>query len=221
MDDLEKAFLESPGDSFAIYQLKHTQKTRDLRFASMNQVLLAGKTIDREKYELLYIGDLPGKEGQKPGEVLEEIYARFNFMKPELFTGHSLSMSDIVGLKQNGRVSFHYVDTFGFPEVKDFLPDNLLHSAEISLEDDFKQTLGVLPFGARRDGKLRFPRSCRLIDGIVGSNGRNPAREEVTPPPEVKPEDRLPLREQLRQVMQENTGSFPHAKEARKPTFER
>ena len=196
--DLEKAFLESPSDSFAIYQLKHTQETRDLRFASMNQVLLAGKTIDREKYELLYIGDLPGKEGQKPGEVLEEIYARFNFMKPEFFTGHSLSMSDIVGLKQNGRITFHYVDSFGFPEVKDFLPDNLLHSAEISLEDDYS-----------------------MIDGIVGNNGRNPAREEVTPPPEVKPEDRLPLREQLRQVMQENTGSFPHAKEARKSTFER
>lgn len=196
--DLEKAFLESPGDSFAIYQLKHTQETRDLRFASMNQVLLAGKTIDREKYELLYIGDLPGKEGQKPGEVLEEIYARFNFMKPDFFTGHSLSMSDIVGLKQNGRITFHYVDSFGFPEVKDFLPDNLLHSAEISLEDDYS-----------------------MIDGIVGNNGRNPAREEATPPPEVKPEDRLPLREQLRQVMQENTGSFPHAKEARKPTFER
>ena len=196
--DLEKAFLESPGDSYAIYQLKHTQETRDLRFASMNQVLLAGKTIDREKYELLYIGDLPGKEGQKPGEVLEEIYARFNFMKPELFTGHSLSMSDIVGLKQNGRVSFHYVDTFGFPEVKDFLPDNLLHSAEISLEDDYS-----------------------MIDGIVGNNGRNPAREEARPAPEVKPEDRLPLRDQLRQVMQDNAGRFPHAKENRKPSFER
>ena len=198
MDDLEKAFLESPGDSFAIYQLKHTQETRDLRFASMNQVLLAGKTIDREKYELLYIGDLPGKEGQKPGEVLEEIYARFNFMKPELFTGHSLSMSDIVGLKQNGRVSFHYVDTFGFPEVKDFLPDNLLHSAEIGQEDDYN-----------------------MIDGIVGNNGRNPAREETRPTPEVKPEDRLPLRDQLRQVMQDNAGRFPHAKENRKPSFER
>ena len=198
MDDFEKAFLESPSDSFAIYQLKHTQDTRDLRFASMNQVLLAGKTIDREKYELLYIGDLPGKEGQKPGEVLEEIYARFNFMKPELFTGHSLSMSDIVGLKQNGRVSFHYVDTFGFPEVKDFLPDNLLHSAEISLEDDYS-----------------------MIDGIVGNNGRNPAREEARPTPEVKPEERLPLREQLRQVMQDNAGRFPHAKETRKPSFER
>lgn len=198
MDDFEKAFLESPSDSFAIYQLKHTQDTRDLRFASMNQVLLAGKTIDREKYELLYIGDLPGKIGQKPGEILEEIFARFNLMRPDDFTGHSLSMSDIVGLKQNGKITFHYVDSFGFPEVKNFLPDNLLHSAEISLEDDYS-----------------------MIDGIVGNNGRNPAREEATPAPEAKPEDRLPLRDQLRQVMREHTGQLPQTKEPRKPSFER
>ena len=114
MDDLEKAFLNNLGDAYAIYQLKHTQDTRDLRFASMSQVQMAGKTIDREKYELLYIGDLPWKEQRPPGEVLEEIYARFNFMKPGFFTGHSLSMSDIVGLKQNGRITFHYVDSFGF-----------------------------------------------------------------------------------------------------------
>ena len=196
--DLEKAFLESSNDSFAIYQLKHIQETRDLRFASMSQVQLAGKTIDREKYELLYIGDLPGKEQQPPGEVLEEIYARFNFMKPEFFTGHSLSMSDIVGLKQNGRITFHYVDSFGFPEVKGFLSDNLLHSAEISLEDDYS-----------------------MIDGIVGNNGRNPAREETKPAQEVKLEDRLPLREQLRHVMREHAGQLPQAKETRKPSFER
>ena len=198
MDGLEKAFLESTVDAYAIYQLRHTQDTRDLRFAPMSQVLMAGKTIDREKYELLYIGDLPGKTGQKTGEILEEIYARFNFMKPEFFTGHSLSMSDIVGLKQNGRITFHYVDSFGFPEVKDFLPDNLLHSAEIGQEDDYN-----------------------MIDGIVGNNGRNPAREEATPAPEAKPEDRLPLRDQLRQVMREHTGQLPQAKETRKPSFER
>ena len=192
VDGLEKAFLESTVDAYAIYQLRHTQDTRDLRFAPLSQVLMAGKTIDREKYELLYIGDLPGKTGQKPGEILEEIFARFNLMRPDDFTGHSLSMSDIVGLKQNGRVSF------GFPEVKDFLPDNLLHSAQIGQEHDYN-----------------------MIDGIVANNGRNPAREESTPAPEAKPEDRLPLRDQLRQVMQDNAGNFPHAKEARKPSFER
>ena len=197
MDDLERTFLESPHDTFAIYQLKHVQDTRDLRFASMSQVLMSGKKIDREKYDLLYIGDLSGQMGQQPGEVLDEIYARFNIMKPSDFTGHSLSMSDIIGLKQNGSVSFHYVDTFGFQEVKAFLPDNLLHSAEISMEDDYN-----------------------MIDGIVGNNGRNPALEEKKSAM-TKPEDRLPLREQLRQVMQENAGKLPPTKEARKPSFER
>ena len=197
MDDLERTFLESPHDTFAIYQLKHVQDTRDLRFASMSQVLMSGKKIDREKYDLLYIGDFPVQMGQQLGEVLDEIYARFNIMKPSDFTGHSLSMSDIIGLKQNGSVSFHYVDTFGFQEVKDFLPDNLLHSAEISMEDDYN-----------------------MIDGIVGNNGRNPALEEKKPAM-TKPEDRLPLREQLRQVMQENAGKLPPTKEARKPSFER
>ena len=198
MDDLEMAFLNSPGDAYAIYQLKQTWDTRDLRFASMSQVLLAGQKIDREKYDLLYIGDLPGQTDKQPGETLEEIFARFNLMKPEDFPGHSLSMSDIVGLKQNGSVSFHYVDTFGFREVKDFLPDNLLHSAEIGMEDDYN-----------------------MIDGIPGNNGRNPALEEKQPFPEVKPENRLPLREQLRQVMLEHTGRLPQAKEAKKPSFER
>lgn len=197
MDDLEKAFLNNLGDAYAIYQLKHTQDTRDLRFASMSQVMMTGKKIDREKYDLLYIGDLPGQMNQRPGDVLDEIYARFNIMKPADFTGHSLSMSDIIGLKQNGSVSFHYVDTFGFREVKGFLPDNLLHSAEIGMEDDYN-----------------------MIDGIVGNNGRNPALEERKPAA-TKPEDRLPLREQLRQVMRENTGRLPQAKEARKLSFER
>ena len=198
MDDLEMAFLNSPGDAYAIYQLKQSQDTRDLRFASMSQVLLAGKKIDREKYDFLYIGDLPGQTDKQPGEILEEIFARFNLMKPEDFTGHSLSMSDIVGLKQNGVISFHYVDTFGFRDVKGFLPDNLLHSAEIGMEDDYN-----------------------MIDGIPGNNGRNPALEEKQPSPAVKPEDRLPLREQLRQVMREHTGRLSQAKEAKKPSFER
>lgn len=151
MDDLEKAFLNNLGDAYAIYQLKHTQDTRDLRFASMSQVMMTGKKIDREKYDLLYIGDLPGQMNQRPGDVLDEIYARFNIMKPADFTGHSLSMSDIIGLKQNGSVSFHYVDTFGFREVKGFLPDNLLHSAEIGMEDDYNMIDGIINNGPRQE----------------------------------------------------------------------
>ena len=115
MDDLEKAFLNNPGDAYAIYQLKHTQDTRDLRFASMSQVMMTGKKIDREKYDLLYIGDLPGQMNQRPGDVLDEIYARFNIMKPADFTGHSLSMSDIIGDRKSTRLNSSHSDRSRMP----------------------------------------------------------------------------------------------------------
>ena len=193
----EQEFLTGSGDGFAIYQLKHDISTRDLRFASMAMVEKTGKKIDRGNYELIYTGKLEQKADLEQHAILEELYARFNLAIPEDFAGHSLSMSDIVALRQSGHISFHYVDTFGFRDVKSFLPDNLLHSAEIGMEDDYN-----------------------MIDGIVGNNGRNPALEERKPAA-TKPEDRLPLREQLRQVMRENTGRLPQAKEARKPSFER
>ena len=186
----EQEFLTGSGDGFAIYQLKHDISTRDLRFASMAMVEKTGKKIDRGNYELIYTGKLEQKADLEQHAILEELYARFNLAIPEDFAGHSLSMSDIVGvgigvpgisdivaLRQSGHISFHYVDTFGFRDVKSFLPDNLLHSAEIGMEDDYN-----------------------MIDGIVGNNGINPAREEK-PEPKKEP---LPLREQLKQVIKEH-----------------
>ena len=173
----EQEFLTGSGDGFAIYQLKHDISTRDLRFASMAIVEKTGKKIDRGNYELIYTGKLEQKANLEQHAILEELYARFNLAIPEDFAGHSLSMSDIVTLRQSGHISFHYVDTFGFRDVKNFLPDNLLHSAEIGIEDDYN-----------------------MVDGIVGNNGINPAREEK-PEPKKEP---LPLREQLKQVIKEH-----------------
>ena len=173
----EQEFLTGSGDGFAIYQLKHDISTRDLRFASMAMVEKAGKKIDRGNYELIYTGKLEQKADLEQHAILEELYARFNLAIPEDFAGHSLSMSDIVALRQSGHISFHYVDAFGFRDVKSFLPDNLLNSVEIGMEDDYN-----------------------MIDGIVGNNGINPAREEK-PEPKKEP---LPLREQLKQVIKEH-----------------
>ncbi len=179
----EQEFLSAPGDGFAIYQLKHDISTRDLRFASMTLVEKSGKKIDHGNYELIYTGKLEQTADLEQHAILEELYARFNLAIPEDFAGHSLSMSDIVALRQSGHISFHYVDTFGFRDVKGFLPDNLLHSAEIGMEDDYN-----------------------MIDGIVGNNGINPAREERTEPPK---KELLPLREQLKQVMKKH-GQHQH-----------
>lgn len=171
----DETFLNGTGDSYAIYQLKHDPSTRDLRFTSMVQVEKRGRKVERQNYELMYVGKLQEVGDLEQHAILEELFARFNLDIPADFAGHSLSMSDIVALRQSGHISFHYVDAFGFREVKDFLPDNLLYSAEIGLEDDYN-----------------------MIDGIVGNNGKNPVWEEPVP------EERLPLREQLKQVMQEH-----------------
>lgn len=175
----EQEFLSGSGDGFAIYQLKHNESTQDLRFASMTQVEKSGRKIDRGNYELIYTGKLEQTADLEQLAILEELYARFNLAIPEDFAGHSLSMSDIVTLRQSGHISFHYVDTFGFRDVKSFLPDNLLHSAEIGMEDDYN-----------------------MIDGVVGNNGVNPAREEIKETLKTPEKERLPLREQLKQVIQ-------------------
>ena len=70
--------------------------------------------------------------------MLEELYAKFNVSRPDDFTGHNLSVSDIMALRQNGVVSCHYVDSIGFQELPGFLkPENYLKAAEMAMEDDY------------------------------------------------------------------------------------
>ena len=86
--------------------------------------------------------------------MLEELYAKFNVFRPDDFTGHSLSVSDIVALRQNGVVSCHYVDSIGFKELPSFLkPENYLKDAEMSMEDDNGMVDGV---SNNRQRKHRF-----------------------------------------------------------------
>lgn len=191
----DEAFVKSPGDGYAIYQLKQDASTRDLRFASMAQVEKKGWKVDRGNYDLVYTGTLQPAAKEQIA-ILEELYARFNLNHPADFTGHSLSMSDIIVLRQSGRISCHYVDTYGFREVKDFFPDNLLHSAEISMEDDYD-----------------------MIDGIIGNNGVNPAKEEKKP--EKKQDTRLPLREQLRLAVEKHNSRMRNEHGSRKAGLER
>ena len=192
----DETFVNNPGDGYAIYQLKQDASTRDLRFASMAQVDKKGWMVDRGNYDLVDTGTLqPAAKDQ--AAILEELYARFNLNHPADFTGHSLSMSDIVALRKSGKVSCHYVDTYGFREVKDFLPDNLLHSSEISMEDDYD-----------------------MIDGIVGNNGKNAALENQKPS-ETKPERRLSLREQLQQARENHFHRMKPEHGTKNPVMER
>ena len=147
--ELENSFLHNPADAFAIYQLKHAEQTRDLRFAPLESITAAGMVVDRDNYDLVYTGTLDGNGSAD--EKLETLFETFNMNRPEDFKGHSLSVSDIVALKQAGAVSFHYCDSVGFSEVPAFMkPENYLKNAEMAMEDDYGMIDGIINNGPKQ-----------------------------------------------------------------------
>ena len=130
-----EAFFESRTDSYAILQLRDIDETRQEQFASLDYLHRQGKEPDIDHYEIVYTDNLPAFIDRDT--MLESLYTKFNIDHPADFTGHSLSVSDIVALKTGGVVSCHYVDSVGFTELKDFLrAGNHLKNAEMTLEDD-------------------------------------------------------------------------------------
>uniref|UniRef100_UPI003AB35647 YodL domain-containing protein n=1 Tax=Neglectibacter timonensis TaxID=1776382 RepID=UPI003AB35647 len=105
---------QEQGDTFAIYQLKGGPETRDYRFEAYESLQEAGLAVDRQNYDLVYTAPLDGKT------TLEDIYRTFNLDRPADFTGHSLSVSDIVVLTRSGKEEAHYCDSFGFTPVPEF-----------------------------------------------------------------------------------------------------
>jgi hypothetical protein len=148
----EQAFLESSGDGYAIYQLKHDDTTADIRFMGSDWLEKKGIEPQRENYELVYTGALTEDGSQI--DKLEGLYRTFNIERPQDFTGHSLSVSDIVALKQAGMVSYHYVDSVGYRELPGFIKtENYLKNAEIQVEDDYGMIDGIVNNGPRQDEK--------------------------------------------------------------------
>ena len=104
-------------DTFSIYQIKGGDETRDFRFEPYDRLQAAGNVVDRANYELVYTAPLA------PETSLEDIYTRFNIDHPKDFKGHSLSVSDVVVLHQDGQDTAHYVDSFGYKSVPEFLQE--------------------------------------------------------------------------------------------------
>ena len=104
-------------DTFSIYQIKGGDETRDFRFEPYDRLQAAGNVVDRANYELVYSAPLA------PETSLEDIYTRFNIDHPKDFKGHSLSVSDVVVLHQDGQDTAHYVDSFGYKSVPEFLQE--------------------------------------------------------------------------------------------------
>ena len=148
----EQAFFERPGDTYAIYQLKRDDTTTDLRFMNYEWLHKNGIEPQYDNYELVYAGALT-QDGNQLNK-LEDLYRIFNIEHPQDFTGHGLSVSDIVALKEAGVVSYHYVDSIGYKELPNFhKPYDYLKTAEMQLEDDYGMIDGVINNGPRETEK--------------------------------------------------------------------
>jgi len=123
----ETQLLYGSSDKYGIYQLKDNPELRDFHFAGTAELLKRGilsddfKEIQPGNYNLVYTGELSDIDGQAQGEKLNAIFEKFNIDHPADYRGHSLSVSDIVVLHENGENSTHFVDSFGFTELPDFV----------------------------------------------------------------------------------------------------
>ena len=160
----QKAFQQNPSDSYCIYQLRRDPELSELRFMNSHYLREHGLEPAFDHYEAVYSGSLPS-DGSTEAR-LDDLYMKFNTAHPQDFTGHSLSVSDIVVLRQHGAVSSHYVDSVGFVQLPAFLPDNYLKNAEMSMEDDYGMIDGIINNGSKEqpDVKPKAPNLSALFE---------------------------------------------------------
>ena len=139
----EVEFLTGPDDTYAVYQLRNDENLRNHQFESLYHLQNLGLTVDYKNYDLTYTGHF--EAASDTNGTLNDIYEKFNEDRPKDFTGHSLSMSDVIVLKQHGDYTAHYVDAIGFKEVPEFIkPINSLRSIEDTVEQNDNQFDGLI-----------------------------------------------------------------------------
>ena len=142
-EDKMRAFLTKETDTFAIFQLKETEATEDLHFRSLGELRRQEKEPEADHYEIVYTEPLPPYKEQDV--FLEDTFRRFNLDRPESFRGHSLSVSDIVAIRQNGEITAHFVDTIGFQELPGFFSGkNYLRTVEDMIEQNDNNLDGII-----------------------------------------------------------------------------
>ena len=154
----EQAFLAHEGSCFAIYQVSRDDP-QNVRFMNLDWLQSHNLAVDRNNYDMIYTAPLNSSGSAM--EQLETLYEQFNLQKPVDFHSPSMSVSDIVAIKQDGKVSCHYCDSVGFTEIPGFLPDNPLKNAEMMLEDDYGMIDGIINNGPKERTVAQLEQQAR------------------------------------------------------------
>ncbi len=208
--DVEKRFMDNPKDAFLIYQLR-ADAPRERLFADMDCLTSDPR---REHYDPIYTGDL--LDAGKTPEKLESLFQTFNISRPGDFCGHSLSVSDVVALKQDGQVSYHFCDSIGFKELPGFnQPENYLKTAEMSLEDDYGMIDGIInngsktPTVAELEAQVNAGQTISLMDLATAVQAEKKDRPKSRMPKEK--EQKPSILERLKQpIPQQESKTAPH-----------
>ena len=155
----EQAFLSQNRDCFAIYQVKHTDELRDIRYEGLDWLRSIGQTVKRENYDLVYTAPL--EPCKSPQVAVEQLYNQFNNDHPADYHHPSMSVSDIVAIRQDGKVSCHYCDSVGFTQIPGFLPENPLKNAEMAVEDDYGMIDGIINNGTKEPTVAELEQQAR------------------------------------------------------------
>ena len=159
----EQAFLSQNRDCFAIYQVSRDDP-QNVRFMNLDWLKSHDISIDRSNYDLIYTAPL--RESGTVPEQLEKLYQQFNLEKPVDFHSPSMSVSDIVAIRQDGKVSCHYCDSVGFTQIPGFLPENPLKNAEMAVEDDYGMIDGIINNGAKEPTVAELEQQARSGQSI-------------------------------------------------------
>ena len=154
----EQAFLSQNRDCFAIYQVSRDDP-QNVRFMNLDWLKSLDISIDRSNYDLIYTAPL--SESSTVPEQLEKLYQQFNLEKPVDFHSPSMSVSDIVAIKQDGKVSCHYCDSVGFTQIPGFFSQNPLKNAEMAVEDDYGMIDGIINNGAKEPTVAELEQQAR------------------------------------------------------------
>ena len=154
----EQAFLSQNRNCFAIYQVSRNDP-QNVRFMNLDWLESHDVSVDRSNYDLIYTAPL-SESGTVP-EQLEKLYQQFNLEKPVDFHSPSMSVSDIVAIKQDGKVSCHYCDSVGFTQIPGFLPENPLKNAEMAVEDDYGMIDGIINNGTKEPTVAELEQQAR------------------------------------------------------------
>lgn len=142
--EILEAFFNAHEDSFAILQIKESEDARGIQFMSYDFVKSQGHNPEINFYDAIYAGPIV-TTGRETEFVLENLFERFNIGRPEDFTGHSLSVSDVIALKRQNEIKYYYVDSFGFQELPGFnSTKNPMRSLEDMIEQNDNQLDGII-----------------------------------------------------------------------------